>query len=194
MARWIIAIVLLLVAGHTAWAQSEAMRVGAASVQGPPGEEVLVPLTVKGANAVGAMHIELEFDPAVIEYKSVARGQMMSGNAMLDSSVSAGRLIIGLVSLDPVSGDGVAASARFVVRGEPGATSTLKLSNLRAWDNTNHADLLLLPEDGLFTTVAASATPALPLAGDKLPWLIAGGAVVVMFLVLVFRKSGKSAS
>jgi hypothetical protein len=180
-------LLLILTCCGGAMAQPAAMKISAPRVEAATGSEVAVPLSLKEANSVGAVHLELTYDPSMLEFRSVSKGALFSGNAMLDSNGNnPGRLIVGLVSLEPVQGDGVAATARFFVKGSAGGTSPLRLQNLRAWENKNHTEQLVQGEEGLLTVTAAAAGSGLSLQNQNLmPWLIAGGATVIALVMLI---------
>src|SRR5262249_42838945 len=137
-------VAVLILFAEPALAQPAQLTVSIGKLEAAAGTEAAIPIVFKGATSVGAVHVEVMYDPQVLEFKEVVKGSLFSGNAMIDSNGGApGRLIVGLVSLDPVSGDGPTATARFNVKGAAGQTSPLKLQNLRAWDNKSHAELLV---------------------------------------------------
>lgn len=173
----------LALASHIALAVTVTMR--APSLEAAAGGAVEVPLELAGASGIGALQFELIYDPAVIQPDTVTRGALAGGNALIDFNPNnAGRLIIGVATLDEIKGDGPIATARFKVVGQAGQSSTLAIKSGEAWEGASHQAVLVKTEDGTLTVVG-SAAPA------WLKWLlIALGALALLFIlfVLIRRK------
>jgi uncharacterized membrane protein len=151
----------------------------AASVQGQAGGTVDVPIEAVAAPSLGAVHIELIYDPKVVTPDTVSRGALAGTNALLDfNSGNPGRLLIGLVTLDAIKGDGAVATVRFKVIGDAGTSSDLTLQNSKAWESSSHAEVLVKTEAGKVTVVGG-------LPGWLLPAL-AALLLVVLLLILFF--------
>lgn len=167
-------------AGHAA---SITVRVD--SIEAPAGEEVEIPIVVQGAPGLGAMHVELVYDPSILEAQAVDKGALLGDNALLDfNDAEPGRLIIGLVTLDSVEGDGPLLVSRFNVIGDSGQRSPLGLENVRAWEGgESRLDILVTTEAGELIVVSSG----LPL---PLPWLagLAAAFVFLLLLVIVRRR------
>ncbi len=134
-------------------AQSVTVRVN--DLQGATGKEVSILIERRGASNIGAMHLELVYDAAILEAKKVEKAHLLMGNVLLASNLDEpGRLVVGLVTLDGVNGDGAALNVHFVVKGQEGQKSPLSLENLRAWEGEQRLDVLVKAESGEFTVSA----------------------------------------
>ena len=102
------------------------------------------------------MHLELVYDAAILEAKNVEKAPLLTGNVLLASNLDEpGRLVVGLVTLDGVNGDGAALTVHFVVKGQEGQKSPLSLENLQAWEAERRLDVLVKAESGEFTVSAS---------------------------------------
>ncbi len=123
-----------------------------ASVQASAGGTVDVPIEVIGAPGLGALHLELVYDPKVVTPDTVSRGPLAGSNALVDfNPAKPGQLAIGVVTLDAIKGDGVVATVRFKVVGAEGTSSALTLENSKAWESGTHAEVLIKTEAGKVT-------------------------------------------
>jgi hypothetical protein len=121
------------------------------SAEAAEGEQVEIPIIVSGSPGMVAMHLELAYDPAVLEVATVDPGPLLAGNALLEfNTEEAGRVVIGFASTDQVTGDGTLAVVQFTVAGLEGDTSPLSLQNGQAWDEAG-VDILVQMESGAFT-------------------------------------------
>ena len=156
-------------------ARAATVTVTAPTAKGAKGAEVSIPISVTAAPGVGALHVELTYDTAVLEGLSVSGGKLAS-NALVDGNPTPGRLIMGLVSSDKIDGDGDVFVAKFRVIGDKGATSTLGLDKVQAWEATlDRLDIAVTAQPGTFTVTGPSSS---------FPWWII--AVAVAFLLLLF--------
>jgi hypothetical protein len=148
-----------------------------ATVQANTGATVDVPIQVVGAPSLGAIHLELDYDPQVLTPDTVTRGALAGSNALTDfNTAKPGRLVIGLVTLDAINGDGAVAIVRFKVIGESGTSSTLTLQNSKAWESGTLAEVLVKTEAG---KISVGGFPFLYLA-------IAIVCLVLLFLFFIF--------
>lgn len=158
-------------------ANSVTVRVG--SAESAPGSEAAIPITVEGASGIGALHLELIYDAGVLEATTVEKGSLLGDNTLLDFNASEpGRLIVGLVSLDAIEGNGTVLTTHFTVKGKEGQRTLLELENAKAWDGTTHLDILVANTGGEFTV----GPPALPVS---LPLILAILAIVLLFILLI---------
>src|SRR5688572_8966138 len=74
------ALALPLTGGYAA---TVAVRVD--SVEAEAGKEKDIPVAVRGAPGIGAMHVELTYDPAVLEFVAVNKGELLGDDALMDS-------------------------------------------------------------------------------------------------------------
>ena len=169
--------------------RAQALGVTVATVQAPSNQDVEIPINVKGAAGVGAMHLELTYDPAILEAKSAEKGSLASGNALLDFNIPRpGKIIIGIVSLDGIQGDGPVATIRFAVRGQAGHKCSLPLESVRAWDGKTHLEHLVRTDAGEFTTTGSGSR-------YSLNQIVLGASAISLFLVafVSFQKRGRGA-
>lgn len=172
---WVVLLIatLLLVARVV---EAASVTVSAGSAEAQPGGTVEIPIQLAGANGLGAVHLEMTYDPRVLTAESAAKGALAGNNALLESNTKeAGRVVIGLVTLDGIKGDGVIATARFKVIGDAGTSSDLKLENNQAWERESHAEVLVNTEAGKVTIAAGLPS-----------WLIPALAVFALLLLLLF--------
>ncbi|MBI4670366.1 MAG: hypothetical protein HY741_01685 [Chloroflexi bacterium] len=161
------------VAITSARAASVTVQVG--SAQGEKGSAVQVPIQLIGAPGIGAMHLEILYDARVLQPAGVERGALAGPNALIESNPNqAGRLIIGIITLDGIKGDGVLANVKFNLVGEPGMNSALNIENARAWETGTHFEVLVKTEPGQVNVLAASP-----------PWLIIGAVIAAVALILL---------
>jgi len=112
---------------------------------------VKVPVNAQGADDVGALHIELAYDPAVLNATGVEKGTLAS-NAMMEFSVDTpGRVWVGMIDAAGMNGDGSLVEVSFEVLGQDETTSPLTLEKLAAWDATNIFDIPTEASPGSFT-------------------------------------------
>lgn len=149
------------------------------SLEATAGGTVDVPIDVAGASGIGALQLELIYDPAVIKPDTVTRGALTGGNALFDFNPdNAGRLIIGLATLEDIKGDGVLATARFKVVGQAGQVSALGIEKAEAWEGASHQSVLIKTEAGKLTVKGG-----LP---GWLLWALIGLGVLILLLLLLF--------
>lgn len=150
------------------------VTVRAPSVEAQAGGAVDVPIQLAGAQGLGAVHVELVYDPNVLTAESVSKGALAGSNALVESNLKqAGRAVIGVVTLDGISGDGTLATVRFQVKGSAGASSVLNFENNQAWERATHAEVLVNSQPGQVTI--AAGLPA---------WLLPALVALVVILLL----------
>jgi hypothetical protein len=172
------AILLSATAGRAA---SVSVRVD--SVEAASGRPVQIPVTVQGAPGIGAMHLEIRYDAAILEAQAADKGVLLGDNALLDFNVAEpGKLVIGLVTLDAIEGDGTLLTTRFMVKGKEGQSSPLRLENAKAWGGKTRLDILVNTEDGKFTVGPAELSLASPL---MVVALLCALLLLFLFLVLL---------
>jgi len=122
-----------------------------------------VSISVDGARRLGALQFDLRFDPAVLEAKSVAIGDLLeqSQGAMEFNPNEPGRLRVAIASPRPIKGDGELLQASFLVKGANGATSPIKVEVPQAWQSDTYVEILVLPRDGMFTVKGKQGTSSL---------------------------------
>lgn len=150
LSRIVLAVALIGLA--LAWASSAlaaSVTFRVATIQANTNSVVEVPIQAVGASNLGAIHLELDYDPQVLTPENVTRGALTGSNALVDFNTDKpGRLVIGLVTLDAINGDGAVAVVHFKVIGQAGTSSTLTLENSKAWESSTHAEVLVKTEAG----------------------------------------------
>ena len=113
--------------------------------------EIEVPINAAGADDVGALHIELSYDPAVLQATGVDKGAL-AGNAMMEYNIyDDGWVVVSIVDSVGMNGDGSLAVVTFDVVGEDDdMTCDLMLANLKAWDATNVFGMVVESTPGSF--------------------------------------------
>ena len=176
--RWQLLLVLLaLITSGVRPVFAASVTFRAATVQAQAGGSIDVPIEAVAAPSLGALHLELAYDPKVLTPDTVTRGPLAGSNALVDfNPATAGRVLIGVVSLDAIKGDGALATVRFKVIGDAGTSSALTLDNSKAWESGTHAEVLVKTEAGKVTV------------GGGLPlWLFAAvGVIGLLLLFLIF--------
>jgi hypothetical protein len=180
--------------GSAAVAWTAELKVGAAKMQAAPGQDVAVPITVKGAKGLNGMQMGLTYDPKVLVIKSVERGPVMPENSIVDhNKEDAGQLGLAVLGgtneartgLDSVDKDGAVLTIHFKVVGNAGDKSPLRLTNVRAAD-VKGLWMLVTTEDGEVAVEEARNVAGI----QELPWLYIGiGAAVLLILVVVVLVS-----
>ena len=172
----VVLLLLVVVLLSTAASHAASLTVRVESVQAARGKQAQIPITVEGSPGMVAMHLELTYDPAILEVETVDPGALLAGKALMEfNTEEVGRLVIGFASAEEIEGDGTLAVARFQVNGEVGQTSPLGLENGMAWDEIG-VDIIVNTEAGEFTVISA---------GLPLLLLLAALAVVLLFLLLL---------
>jgi len=99
-----------------------------------------IPINLTGANDVGSLHIEMVYDPAIIEVTAVKAGKLAQ-NAVVDSNIGTpGRAIIGIVSSNGIAGTGAVANVSFKAKAKTGA-SALTLEKVEAYSAEKLQDI-----------------------------------------------------
>lgn len=159
-------------------AQAASVTITAPTATGAPGAEVSVPIRVTAAPGLGALHLEVTFDPTVLEGLSATGGALAAGGALVDSNATPGRLVIGVVSSEKIDGDGEIVIAKFRVLGAKGSTTPLGLEKLQAWEGTlDRLDIQAIAAPGSFTVTGAASS---------FPWWIVAVAAALLLIILFF--------
>jgi len=178
----VLLMLLWVIAGE---ALAATVTVSAPTVEAQPGNTVEVPIQLSGANGLGAVHLEMSYDPAVLTAEAVTKGALAGNNALIESNTKeSGRVVIGLVSLDGIEGEGALATVRFKVVGDAGLTSELVWANNQAWERESHAEVLVNAESGKVTIAAGSPSWLIPA-------LIAAAIALLLLFVFFFARRRK---
>jgi hypothetical protein len=179
----VLLLTMALVGAASIYAASVTIRVG--SVEAAPGEVAEVLVTLEGSPGIGAMHLELTYDPALLAVEGVEQGSLVAGNALMAFNTDEpGRIIISLAAADEIAGDGTLAVASFLVSGKKGQTTALDLEYSQAWDGEGF-ELAVELEPGQLT-VGSSGLPLALLVALALLAL-----VVILLLVVILARRGR---
>lgn len=177
----LVAIMVVMAATSNAQAQTP-VNVQVDSVELETGAIDTVPIAVTGADGIVAMHVEITYDPAVLQWDGLENGDLLSSNSLVEVNPdTAGTVIIGIATLDPVSGTGPLLLPRFSVLGAEGATATVGLQNVAAWDE-NGFDVLIQTQDQNLSITGAGGLPILLIA------LIVGAVVVIGIAAWLMKR------
>lgn len=146
-----LSLVLIFVGGLLAadWAGAESVTVAAGSAKGAVGSTVKIPILIQGAQDLGALQMDLVFDPAVLEVESVEPGALLSG--LVDSNaVAPGRLRIAMATSQAVNGDGELLTISFKVLG--GGQTPLTPEMVEAWQAATSFSMMATTQAGSFTS------------------------------------------
>ena len=153
------------------------------------GGKAEVPVQITRAGGMGALEAEVRFNPAVLEFEAIARGDML-GNAMIDANlISPGRVKLALATLEQVPRDGDLALITFSVIGKEGDQSTLDFSAVRAWELETHQEMLVTSNSGQVGIAGEPINKRTVL----LVAIIVGVALLLLCVILLFRRRRKPA-
>jgi hypothetical protein len=182
--------VLLSVCLPGAMAHASSVTVVVCSVEGATGAKVEVPINIRNAQQLGAMQMEMTYDPAVLEAKTVEKGGLPQEITVGSNVIAPGRLriVMNASARESISGDGTLMKAVFEVKGTRGQRCDLHLTGLRAWDNTKPEappyEMLATVEPGTFTVVGG--LPVIPL-------MLGAAVVLILLIVLAVARKGRGA-
>ena len=154
------------------------VTVSIGAVSGKPGDEVEIPITIKGAKGIGPMEMLLTYDPKILEAKPeqcAKQGPLLTSALFEARSDPVGRMAILWATSDAINGEGVVVLAKFTVKGTAGEKSPLTLSDVRVWARDHPSlDAMVTVESGEFTV-----------AGGGFPWWWLCVAAFVLFVLLL---------
>lgn len=170
-------------------ASASTVTVSAPTVQGANGSDVKVPISLSGASNLGALHVEITFDPRVLTGATVDAGKLAEG-ALLQSNDAPGRVRFGLATGAKIDGDGEIAIVHFKVVGPKGAQTPLAIELVQAWEATpERFEVKPVVQAGRFTVSGGSSS---------FPWWIVVAAVLAVLLLLFLlarrRRKGEPAA
>ena len=113
------------------------------------GGENIIPVKVKNAERLGALHIELVYDSSILEVTGVTLGSL-GENGQVDYEVESGRVIIGFIDAMGMSGSGDVVKISFTENAS--GKSSLVLENVVATDAETLYDLVVQTSAGSLDT------------------------------------------
>ena len=168
-------------------ASAASVTVEAGATRGSTGSKVAVPINIHHAEKLGALQLDLSYDPALLEAadNAVEKGSFPQDITIVSHVLAPGSLRIVMYgpTSESIDGDGTLLKAFFTVKGQNGQSCELHLDGVKAGDNmkpdARSLPMLVTIQDGKFTV------------GSVYPlWMIIAGAVLLLLLVLrlLFRK------
>ena len=169
-------------------ARASSVTLGVGSIKGASGSKVEVPINIRGAQQLGAMQLELIYDPAILDAPTVGKGSLPQEITVGQNIVTPGclRIVINTPAKESISGDGTLMKVVFLVKGQSGQQCDLRLEQVQAWDNTKPEappyEMLVTLEPGKFTVGGTGLSMAL-IAG-----ICGAGVLLIVILAIVRRK------
>lgn len=171
---------------------ASSVSVEAGSAQGSRGSTVEIPILVHRAERLGALQMELLYDPHVL-----VPGEVKAGSLPVEVTVGANviapgrwRIVMNTSPRESIQGDGRLMTASFEVAGEASRGSEIKIENLRAWDNTSAGalpyEMLVDVLPGRFTLATGLSWPLVATA------IIAVGAGALLLVLVTKKRSRQS--
>jgi hypothetical protein len=114
-------------------ASAAATQVAIGAPQGGAGTTVTIPVTVSGASNIGAMDLQVTYDPAVLKLSGAQMGTLSANGVVEANEPQAGTALVSFVDTQGISGSGEVVKITFNVLGTTGAYSPLTLQ-ARAYD------------------------------------------------------------
>jgi hypothetical protein len=166
----------LIVAVIASLSASAAMTLRLPQMEGAAGSTVDVAINVEGAEKIGALQFDVNYDSTVLTAESASPGALATGALIEVRTDKPGRLFIALVTTESISGNGTVVTAKFKVIGAPGKVTPLEPARAQAWDGNTQREVLIAPAAGQLTVIE-----------QGLPWLwILAGIAVLLILLVVF--------
>ena len=106
------------------------------NVEAKGSEIIKSPIQVKDAGGLGAVQMDIVFDPSVVEVTAVEASDLLS-NAMVEFKTDQGRCKIAFVSSEAVIGGGNLLTLSLRTHEGSGRTSGLTAQNAQAWEYGN---------------------------------------------------------
>ncbi|WP_082090644.1 cohesin domain-containing protein [Methanosarcina sp. MTP4] len=101
------------------------LTVSIADAGAAPGNTVMIPIKLQGADNIGSMDIVLAYDSSVLQATGVEAGDL-GKNAFIESGTKTpGKVVIALADASGINGDGSVVLVSFLMKGEAGSSSPL---------------------------------------------------------------------
>ncbi|WP_445474537.1 cohesin domain-containing protein [Methanococcoides methylutens] len=141
------------------------------------GSSIEVPIMMSNGADVGSMDLVVTYDPDILSLASVEKGDLTNGMVQANTEME-GTIIISIVDVDGITGDGELVVMSFDVIGEDAGSSSLTFTSAQANDVNTYIDIQVGTGDGT-VTVEKKGLPGFEL------WMV----VFVIFLTMLFRRS-----
>ena len=111
--------------------------------------DISVPINVRNSENIGSIDIVLNYDSGALEITGVTPGDLAQ-NAMMEYNMdSPGRVNIGIIDTDGISGDGSMAIIGFIVIDEA-VICRLELESVKTHNATSLIDVINNTTDGIY--------------------------------------------
>jgi len=111
--------------------------------------DISVPISVQNSENIGSIDIVLTYDPGALEITGVTPGDLAQNAMMEYNADSPGRVNIGVIDSDGISGDGTLVLMEFNVIDKAG-TSLLKLESVKTHNVISLIDIINNTADGIY--------------------------------------------
>lgn len=111
--------------------------------------DISVPIIVEDSKNIGSIDIVLTYDPSVLEITDTLTGELAQDAMMEYNADNPGRVNIGIIDTDGISGDGTLVIIGFNVVDKTG-TSQLTLEAVKTNDASSLIDVINKITDGVY--------------------------------------------
>jgi len=172
---------LVIVLSLCAAVSAADLTVRVSDASGRTGSTVDVPITVTGAQDLGALDLLVQYDPAVLVVRGVEKGSLTKG-MILANTDSPGNISIALIDSQGITGSGPVAVMKFQVTGATGTTSPVTIVMALGNDVETGEEFVMQTGGGTFTvTEEAPAGGTIP-GFDAMAALGALGVIGAIYL------------
>jgi hypothetical protein len=183
--RTLLTICLLLVltagpAGHVRVRAQDGPILTVEDASGRPDATAKVNLSISSPSGIGAMDLQLRYDPTVVRFASAETGPSAADALFEANEVAPGRLLVALADVNGLSGDGTLAVLTFDVVGAVGDQTAIAPEAVRAYHYEALTDIPLRTAGGEVSVVA----------GSNIPWLLIGVLAGLLALIAVAALVG----
>ena len=111
--------------------------------------DISVPINVRNSENIGSIDIVLTYDSSALEVTDVLPGELAQNGMMEYNAENLGRVNIGIIDTDGISGDGALVIMGFNVINKSG-TSFFELESVKTHDATSLIDVINKTTDGTY--------------------------------------------
>ena len=145
------------------------------------GSERTLPISIIGAQDLGALQFELAFNEDIMEIVDVARGSGIPPVLLDFNIIGPGLLRVALAGSEPINGDAV---IDLRIRGLAEGSGAIELMDVQAWALSTGFELLTESTPGMVTITPVSAFSGILIIAVLLLFLVA-------LIALIFRMRKK---
>ncbi len=111
--------------------------------------DISVPIDIRDSKNIGSVDIVFTYDPSVLEITEVLPGELTQNAMMEYNAENPGKVNIGIIDTDGISGDGTLVTIGFNVVNDTG-TNQFKLETVKTHDATTLIDVINYATDGIY--------------------------------------------